>query len=285
MSRLYKRQARLTVARQSLGLYFSQLPNAMVIEDLRMQIVSVKDLDTNPNSCTIIVTNMSKFSRGELEFKPLHVTVEAGYEDSMKQLFVGNARHVQSRLVGMDWETTIECGDGARAITNARVNMSFKSGVTTETVLGHLAGSFGVTLPSSKDQALDLSKQFAAGYSSDGPSSDQMTKVLAPFEKSWSIQDGSWQILGDSDVREGTAFVINSSSGMLGTPVLNQSTKPGEPATLTVSNLLYPELSPGRKLKLESVSVEDGLFRIKKVEHRCDTDGADWTTNIEATPL
>ena len=282
--RLYRRAARLTVARQILGYYGVPQPNATVITDLRVVFNVTKDLEKTPNAATISIYNLSEATRAEFQIKPLLVILEAGYDGNLQQIFKGDVRWVRSVLSGVDWITTIECGDGSRALQFARISQSYKSGVSRKNILGHLANSMGVKLPKNVTDASDMTSQFAAGVTVDGPSADQMDKLLAPLQRSWSIQDGELQVLSDAETLPGQAYVISQAGGMIGTPELGSPSKPGEQPTLTVQNLLYPDLRPGRKIQLDSRSLQ-GLFKMRKVTHDGDTHSEAWTTSIEATPI
>lgn len=282
--RLYKRVAQLSLVRPARGdLVVQDISNAIVIRDLRVVFKIEKDLERTPNNGVITIYNLSAQARSELQRKPLHVFLDAGYESEVRMVFRGDARHVTTQYDGIDWITTIEAGDGERSIKFARVSQSFKAGVSKEDVLKHLASTMGVKWPESASDVTALVDQYVSGMSVDGPSQEQMDKILASAGCSWSIQDGSLQILPAKGVRSNEAAVVSQNEGMIGAPQFNTNVKEGEPPIMTATMLLRPEILPGSKISMQSLNI-NGLFRVSKITHDGDTHGANWYTMIEATP-
>ncbi len=284
MTRLFKRGVALTLARPQAGKFFENEPNAITIRDLRVQFSIVKDLDSEPNTCDVMVTNLAERTRAEVARLPLHVRLDAGYDGELARIFTGDVIWGQSKLNGVDWETKLQLGDGSRAHGGARLNRSFKAGTSAKTVLGDLAKAHGLKLPTSIADAKELSAQFASGVTVSGPTHTELTKVLAPRGYGWSVQDGRLQILSGTGTRPDEAIVINQDAGMIGSPEFGPPGDEGKPPTMTVSVLLYPRITPGGKIKVESRSV-NGLFRVERVTHVGDTHGQSWQSNIEAIPL
>ena len=105
---------------------------------------------------------------------------------------------------------------------------------------------------------------------------DRLCKTLG---YDWSIQDGQLQLLGARDTIEpGDAIVLNPASGMIGTP------EPGENGIVEVRSLLIPQLSPGRRVKLEAAAIQ-GNYRVEKVVYQGDTRGQDWYADLELKPV
>lgn len=284
MSRLFKRAVALTLARPQAGKFFENEPNAITIRDQRVQFSIVKSLDSEPNTCEVIVTNLAERTRAELQRKPLYVRLDAGYDGQLARLFTGDVIWGQSKINGVDWETKLQLGDGSRAHGHARLNRSFKAGTSVKTVLGDLAKAHGLKMPTNISEAKELSTQFASGVSVSGPTHAELTKVLAPRGYSWSVQDGRLQVLGPNGTRPDEAIVINQDAGMISSPEFGPPGDDGKPPTMTVSVLLYPGITPGGKIKVESRAV-NGLFRVERVTHVGDTHGGSWQSNIEAIPL
>jgi len=282
--RLYKRSAKLVLARPLAGSYVGVQPNAIEITGLRIQFQIEKTLEAEPNSGSIVVTNLAKTTRAEFNRKPLHVTLDAGYDGNLKRIFTGDLRWVTSTHTPPDWDTKIELGDGERAYKHARVNRSFAPGIDSKAVLAEIADSMGLKMPTSAAEATDLMAQFSTGVTIQGPSAAEMDRILAPHARAWSIQDGSLQILAAAETRVGTAFMVSPDTGLVGAPTMTAPGNSGEPATLAATMLLYPEMLPGSKVEMKSASVA-GLFKVRKVTHKGDTHGADWTTTIEGVPL
>lgn len=287
--RLFKRAMTLTIAKPVEGSFTDEQPNAILVKDLRVSFSIEKALAEDPNDCKATIYNLSASTRGELQAKPLRVRLEAGYDGALSQIFVGDLRRAFSKHEGTTWVTELELGDGERAFQSARMNRSWKAGVSAKTVLAEAARSMGLKMPTSGGDAKALAAQFAGGVSVSGRSADAMTKILTPRGMSWSQQDGELQILKKGEARTEEAIVVSQANGMISVPEFGTPKKAGEPATLTVKMLLYPGIKPGSLLRVESESFAArggaGLFRAKRIVHTGDTEGAEWFTEIEANEV
>ena len=282
--RLYKRVVAVTIARQQAGGFYRVLPNAVTVRDLRVAFAVEKHLGSEPNTCTVTIYNLNEDSRASLQRKPVQVRLEAGYDDNLARLFVGDVTWAQSSHEGSDWITKIQIGDGARSHAYAKVNRSFKAGVDKRTVIKELAGTMGLSMPNNIDQARELFDQFASGVSLEGPSQAEMTRVLKSSGMTWSVQDGRLQILRDGEVRADQAIVVDQTTGLIGSPEFGAPTEAGKKPVLTFKMLLYPGLTPGVKVKVQTRAI-NGVFRVERVQHSGDAWGPDWYSEVEATPV
>jgi hypothetical protein len=282
--RLFKRVVAATIARQQAGGFYRVMPNAIVVSDLRVAFAIEKHLGSEPNTCTVTIYNLNEDSRAGLQRKPVHVRLDAGYDGDLQRLFAGDVVWAQSSHEGADWITKIQVGDGARSHAYANVSRTFKAGVDKRTVVKELAETMGLKMPSSLDDARELVDQFATGITLDGPSQAQMSKVLKSAGMSWSVQDGRLQVLRDGETRADQAILVNQSTGLVGVPDFGAPTEKGKKPVLTFKMLLYPGLTPGGKVKVQTRSI-NGVFRCERVAHTGDTHGSDWYSEVEATPV
>lgn len=293
-NRLFHRVCKVTVYRAQPGTpggfvnshpnFFEPLPNAVEITNLRVQFNIEKSVDSSPNTCDVTITNLSERTRANVTKKPVIVRLDAGYQDDVRHLFTGDLRWGNSQRETTDWETLLQLADGDRAYRYARVNRSFKPGTNVLTVLQECAKTFGLELDKSVVASDALKKQFASGKTLTGTTRDELTALLAPFNYRWSFQDGRLQILTDEETRADRAILVNQANGMIGIPSYAPPNNPGEPPMLTVKMLLYPQLTPGGTIQVQSKNL-DGIFRVERVTHTGDTHGDEWTSEIEAKPV
>lgn len=289
MGQLFDWVYKITVVQRPSGFvgshpqFFERIGDAIEITEMRMKFTVKKSLGKEPNSCKIVITNLSEHTRNELEKKPLGVTLAAGYRDSgARLLFTGDLARSVSTYKGTDWETTLQVHDGGRAYAHARSLLSYKRGVRVEKVISDVAATMGLKLPPEAEQSPELKQALATGISLHGPSRDVLTQVLAPYGYNWSVQNERLQILKDGQLRAGEALLVNQDTGLIGSPQRSVPDKPGGKSELTVESLLYPEVLPGIQIKLESRTF-NGEFRPKEVEHEGDTHGDDWKTKMRCT--
>ncbi len=307
MADLFDRAVAVTVAKPT-G-FFDEGVNAVVVQNLRVQFDVEKHLGAEPNTCQVAIDNLAEQTRGLFQTKPLRVRLEAGFGGQVQRLFAGDLRWGASKRDGANWRTELELGDGERAYKHARVRRSYRAGVDVRTALNETAKSMDLTLPAEAAGLRELAGQFASGLSIAGSSSAQLSRLLAPFGLTWSVQDGRLQILSADGTRPGEALLISQDTGMIGSPEYGPPAVPPRVAStdrepsdtprapsaskirrdsrkpvLTVRTLLYPSATPGGRIKVESQAI-NGLFKVLRVRHHGDTHGADWETEIEALPL
>jgi len=285
MSRLFKTGVSLTIARPQS--FFSQSPNAIVIRDLHIIADIDKHLGKDPNNCDLVVINLSEKTRGELQQKPLYIRLEAGFDGSLERVFEGDMRWCESVKDGTSWVTKIQVGDGDRAFRFAQVSQSYRAGTPVRNVVFDLLSAMGA--PFDRVNLLaDMTATVASGIVVDGLISKELTRLLRPFQKQWSIQDGTVQILGEGELRKDQVAVISSlpgsNSGMIGSPEYGSPPEKGKPPILTVKNLLYPRLVPGGTMEVRSRYIH-GRFKVLKLRHTIDTHGTDCHTQIDGNPL
>lgn len=261
--------------------FFSALPDGIVISGMQIQATIEKTLDQSPNKADVKLINLSPRTRAELQRDGVIVTLDAGHDGVARRLIGGDLTFGHSYREGTEWITDLTIGDGARAYAHARVKpRAYKAGTTVITVLREAAASMNLTLPRNVEISPELQTQFAGGWALNGRTRDELTRLLAPFGYTWSIQGGRLQILRDEEVRADIARVISEETGMIGSPIYGKPAKPGEPPKRSVRSLLYPELNPGAKVSIDSRQLE-GIFKIEKVKHTLDFEGQDWTTEAE----
>lgn len=283
----------------TFGAYISDEAPAIEVEDLRVQFTVEKNLSSEPNTCEITITNLATHTRTFFQQKPFHVVLEAGYVDSpLRHLFRGDVRWGQSQLIEGDWETMLQLGDGDRMFRHARVSRSFKGGVSLRDALREVSKVMGVELPRSNSLDSAMNNQYASGLALAGAASSALTELLSPYGFEWSIQSGKLVILRPDEIQAGRATVINENGGMIGSPQFGPPEKPSakrtrkprkdgrnpDLPTVTVRMLLFPELSPGTQIELQSKAIS-GTFKATRVTHSGDTHGQEWVTEVEATPL
>lgn len=183
----------------------------------------------------------------------------AGYGATMPTIFKGNLKRAWSVREGVDFITTIEGFDGGDALINSQINEAFKSGTPTnkvmETILASFQnrnvsigaiGSFPGTLPRGNS---------VSGNSADLANALSKGGFFVDLEKAYC--------LNDSECIAGSLLVINSDSGLLGTPVRDKT-------TLTFDILFEPRILIGQLITLDSITGDNfnGDYRVISVKHR-----------------
>lgn len=269
--------------------FFEELETITEITGLDISFRIEKHLGKQPNTAEIEIVNAGPVTRAEFtRGTPIKIRFEAGHDQTLRPLFVGDLRYASDQLDGTEWRTKLQLADGGRAYAEARINRSYAPKTSIETILRDLAKAFGAPLPQVSEE---LKQRVASGEMLLGYASDELTRVLAQFNYEWSFQDGKLQILRSDESRAGVVRVISQDDGMLGSPTIEppkitatKKSKKAKVPKLTVRHTLFPELVPGERFDLESRSIR-GRFRIDALTHEGDTAGSDWITTIEAIEI
>lgn len=282
---LFNRRAKLVVASPSKETFNKLTATAVEIADLRLQFKIEKNLQKEPNSAEITITNLSAASRASMPGKGAKIFLEAGYDATLAQIFVGDARLITHTHEGPDWTTVIQCGDGARSFLHARINESFAGGVPGSEIVNKIAGKLGLNIEASMKSKLDgMTGEFLQGYSAYGPASKELDKVLRALGYEWSIQDETLQILKPGENTDEQVPDLGPDSGLIGSLEHGSEEKKGAKPVFKGRCLLRPEIKPGCKINVRS-SLQTGGLRITRLVHSGDTAGGDWYTDFEGNPL
>jgi len=251
---------------------------------LRVVFQIVRAQKKDPNTADISIYNLTKENRVKLQEKNVNTVLKAGYVDNISQIFSGQLQRGSSVRDGPDWITSIQSGDGTKAFKASRVNKSFNGPVNVETILEFLTKELGLGLGNLQDKIAEKGlragfKELSNGFVAKG----KTEKVLHQFAKAMgytvSIQDGQTQFLGPGEtINPGDAILLTSNTGLIGSP------EPGEKGIVKTRSLLQPELSPGRRVKIESEEI-NSFFSVSKVVFSGDSWGADWYSDLELKPL
>jgi hypothetical protein len=284
VARLFKHAVALALSKPLNGDFFKHGSTTTTITGLRVTYEVEKHTGKEPNTCRVEIYNLAERTRSELQEKPVHVLLQAGYEDTVETLFQGDLTWADSKKDGADWITTLQLGDGERAFQHARVSRSYRAGVPALTALNEVARAMGLRARPSARVRAQLARQFTGGLVLHGACRSELTRLLAPLGVDWSIQDGELQVLRSDEHRTELPVLVSQDTGMIGSPEFGAPEKKGGRPLLTVNMLLNPRVVAGGRIQVTSRHV-NGVFRVERVTHTGDTHGDDWTTTAEARAL
>ena len=280
----FLRTWQVVTARPLNGAFFRDSPlTVLTIDAARVRFRVEKSLDAEPNTAHIDIYNLSEGTRGEFAQRPLAVRLYAGNDGTPKRLFGGDVYWATSRPERPEWVTSIEAGDGQRAIRQAKVRRPYKAGIKASSVIRDIVESMELKVPTLDPSSMfALQQEFASGYTMEGPSHRELGKVLARFGLRWSIQDGRLQILTRRGKSLETPVVVSRETGLQGSPELGQPKVESDPPTVKFKTQLKPELTPGRAVLLTSRTAK-GTYRVDRVRHVGDSHGSEWYSEVEAS--
>lgn len=270
------------------------------ITNLRLQFEITKDDNRNPNKSNIKIYNLSPTSRQAIERPDVKCVLKVGYSEESGPLecFNGHVLFSWTTKEGPNVITTLELGDGAVTFRDSVVSLGYGAGVTSRQIIERIASQMGVPLQMPDDAP---SRAWANGFSSVGAARSALDRVTRGAGLTWSIQNGTLQIVRAGGTTNRTVFDIAVDSGLIGSPE-RQRKGPGSTITTTdqatrqrrraasaterwdgwlIKSLILPTLSPNDRIKLTSQFAE-GVLRIKEIRHIGDTHEGDWITELKA---
>lgn len=221
---------------------------------------------TSANVCQIRVYNLSKLNRNKIRYNAYDsgnfraISLRAGYGTNLATIFSGNISQAWSVREGVNFITQIECYDGGFAFVNGRVEVSFPAGTAMRdvirTIMGYLpnvtigtVGDFPGTLQRANTyvgNTVQILNELTGGafFIDKGVANALLTNEY---------------IANNND----STILINSRTGLLETPVLEQTTG-------RFTMLFEPSLDVGRQVQIDSITNSDfnGKYIITAVKHR-----------------
>lgn len=187
------------------------------------------------------------------------IVLRAGYGTNLPVVFAGNVTVAWSVREGNNFITQIESFDGGYAYTNAIINQSFVGGTPQETILETMVDSMG---PYGVKKGIigNYSGTSAKGSSYSGSTTDILKDISGG---GFFIDNGTAHCLQDDECIPGPIALIDSASGLLGTPVREQT-------YLNFDMIFEPNLIIGQKIELQSITGANfnGVHKVVSVKHK-----------------
>lgn len=258
-----------------------------VVSGLDLSFDVEKTTEYKPNTATITVYNLSRENRSALEESDVQITLEAGYEGQFGIIFVGNDLLVQTRKLGVDYETTIKSRDGGVQISDTAINLEIPAGELLEDTIRAGVKVWDKGMGREVELKKLPKKKAKKAKSISKPVAEMLNLLLEPEGFEWSIQDGEFRVVEKTKGSEETVYVLGSNSGLIGSPEKTKFKLPGEKTDIdgiSFTCLLNPQVTPLRRVKLEGLNVK-GLYKITRVRYVGDIRGSDWYCRAEGIPL
>lgn len=212
-----------------------------------------------------------------------YVRLAAGYDGQLAQISEGTSARTRSRHSGVDWETTIELGDGEGQLAHATASRTFERGEPVFSAVRHLVRTMGLLAGNVTEatwSALQLlggqlggDQHFATPYTPEGDPAEQLTLLLQVYGLRWFVDQGAVWLLG-------RAGYLPEAPVDLGPPREEpEVTDAGIRATVRHS----PLVRPGGRAILRSRLTRDTWF-VQAVRFYGDTHG-ELLCDVELDPV
>lgn len=247
---------------------------------LRITFRVKSSLKPEPNTADVSVYNLNADHRSQLEVAgPLVMRLEVGYGQDTHQIFLGEVRTCFTEVEGTNKITKFSSGDGEQAVLGTRIRVTYGNQVQIGTCINDIAKALGVGTGNldyavSQLQSRGLTTIYPRGIALSGNAWRELITICRSCGLEATIQDGALLILEQGQALQGAAVRLAKDSGLEGSPTADND------GTVNAVARLIPELRPGCKVQLESLSVGRGVFRIFDAEYTGDTHGSDWHVSL-----
>jgi hypothetical protein len=265
-----------------------------LVEHLRVHFVAHKAMDADPNTLDLHISNLSQASRDAISSQGPHplVTVHAGYDGSIGQVFAGDARAggVFHAHKAPDWDTHVQCGENELGYTTSTTNRSYAGGAEVVDMVRDLSrdASLEATQAIQRLGQGDLAggvMGFMQGTTLTGNTYGQLDKVLKAAQVEWTVQDGVLFVYKGKETAPGTGVLLSPATGLISAPSTAAKVDKNLGVHLVkVRSLLNAALRPLGRVRVESASLT-GNFRIVRVTHTGDSHGPEWYSDLELEPI
>lgn len=266
-----------------------------------------RHIHRSPNTAEIQVFNVSPETRAYVEgaARPFHrpgtprveipdgvVRLAAGHGDDPPQQFRGDVR-----VAWTEWPTNTDSAlcvtarDGGHAYTEGRVSRAYPAGTSLATVVRYVVSTLEIGEGNLSEflSAFQLrtgQTTLAGPHTLHGRSHVAMSSLCRAAGLRWSVQSGALQLQRQGEPLASRSVLLNAETGLVGSPVWDERGRRtrGRRGRAQVQCLIQPGLDPGRKVRVESDTVE-GDFEIRKVALTGDTRANEWFADLELRPL
>lgn len=266
-----------------------------------------RHIHRSPNTAEIRIWNVSPETRAAVEgaARPFSrpgvprtevpdgvVRLGLGYgDDTPAQVFRGDVRVAHTEWpTDVDSVLVVQARDGGHAYSSARVSRAYPAGTLATTALQDVVEALGLGEGNLSEflGAFEFrtgARTFPDGWACHGRAHVVLTDLCRAAGLRWSVQSGALQLQRQGEPLESRSVLLNASTGLVGSPTWDErGRRTGRRGRAAVQCLIQPGLDPGRKVRVESDTVE-GDFEIRKVALAGDTRGNDWFADLELRPL
>jgi hypothetical protein len=279
LTALFNRDAKITIDNIEITSRDTDSKQA-IANQIRFSFKTNMHAAWSSNSCEIKIYNLSEnkrkiISQGLVLSKK--VTVEAGYLNSIKTIFVGvtfKISHVRNQV---DWITTIKCIDGRAVDNRKRINFSLGKGAKIIDVIKRISSEITVinteNMIKKYRSLVPGFEDFENGVAVKGIPLEQLFILLNAAGWEASVQNSEVVIV---EKNETTGYIIelNEDSGLIGGVEVGI-------AFVRATSLLNGDIFPGRRIRLNTELIENAEFKVNRALHIGDTFGNEWFTKIE----
>jgi hypothetical protein len=223
-----------------------------------------RNILSSANTASFRIYNLSTDNRNKIRYDQYNwgvfrsIAFFAGYgANNLPTAFQGTVQQGWSVREGTNFVTEIHAYDAGFAMVTGDINLTVPKQTPLKSTLTSIAG----TLPKVKVGKIgNYNTSSKRGNSHSGNTMDVLTTLSGGGA---FIDNGTIHILQDNEVIQGAITAINSASGLLGTPILQDT-------FLTFDMIFEPRLLIGQLISLDSITAANfnGNYKVIGIKHQ-----------------
>lgn len=243
-----------------------------------------RDYLSSANHFSIRVYNLSEATRNKIRKDVIsyeledvgfrQISLQAGYGPNIPEILKGNIIQAWTVREGNNYITQIEGFDAGFAFANGTTQRQYPAGTPYQNIVDDFITDlrpFGIA-PGS---VAPVEGKTSRGNSYNGNTCDLLREITGG---AFFIDNAKAHVLGDNECLEDNVLIIDSSSGLLNTPLL-------EDVIVHVEILFEPKVKVGQRAQITSLTEKrfNQLYKITGVHHRgtiSDAICGDATTDL-----
>lgn len=232
------------------------------------------------NTAKIQIWNLSPANLKVLDTKDCVIELQAGYEDHIALIVVGNVTSVVTQQDGADRMTEIEVADGRAELRDTYMTVSYKGKTNSKKVFDYISSEMGFSAVYSKGCTF---KDLPNGFSYVGTARNALKKLCGTCGLTWSIQNQILHIRKPNEPITTKGYLLSQETGLIGIPKRitladeSSSTETEKKAQIgyEVRYLLNGAIGINDYVKLDSTMIS-GYFRVQKLTMDGDNLEGEW---------
>lgn len=293
MTEQYLRKVKLVVGGSNIVGILSN-PNAGIdLSELHIRFEVRNTTAQVLKRAQIRIWNLREDTARQIQNEFTRVELSAGYGDDVGLIFQGQIAYIQAgKENATDTYVDIFAQDGDAAYNHSVSNRTLAKGWTPDQLYDALLQDlqpYGIT---AGHKPTFTSTAASRGMACYGMTRDYLRDLASQQGCEWNIEDGRLNFLPLTSYMPGQAIVLNSATGMIGTPKMTIQ-------GLVVKSLLNSAIKSGGQVKIDNASIAslkinipyagidmapgtdaDGAYTSRVVQHTGDNRGPEWYTDM-----
>ena len=218
-----------------------------------------------PDISEIRIYNLSNSTIESIRAKA-YVILNAGYKGDVGNILSGKIETINTVWEGVDKVTVLKVSDGGFEWRNAIVNKTYQAGTKARYIMADLASILGLEVGEISPKN-DI--EYKLGKSISGHVETALKQLVKDTESKMYINKGRI-FIRDKNKGTETGFLLNSDTGLIGSPEKVEEEKDGQKVIkYKVQSLLNHKISTDSLIQIESKTI-NGIYRVESGVHTGD---------------